>query len=65
MLMPKFWGDKQRTSDYGMLWYFLEWSIDKPMVTIEPTVPSTPLLGLGPKIYPSNKQHISNQKLSE
>ena len=22
----KFWGDKQR---YGMLWYFLEWSIEK------------------------------------
>ena len=35
--------------------------IDKPMLIIKPTVPSTPLLGMGPKLYPSNKQHIPNQ----
>ena len=35
--------------------------IDKPMLIIKPTVPSTRLLGMGPKLYPSNKQHIPNQ----
>ena len=35
--------------------------IDKPMLIIKPTVPSTRLLGMGPRLYPSNKQHIPNQ----
>ena len=35
--------------------------IDKPMLIIKPTVPSTRLLGMGRKLYPSNKQHIPNQ----
>ena len=35
--------------------------IDKPMLIIKPNVPSTRLLGMGPKLYPSNKQHIPNQ----
>ena len=35
--------------------------IDKPMLIIKPTVPSTRLLGMGAKLYPSNKQHIPNQ----
>ena len=34
---------------------------DKPMLIIKPTVPSTRLLGMGAKLYPSNKQHIPNQ----
>lgn len=35
--------------------------IDKPMLIIKPTVPSTCLLGMVAKLYPSNKQHIPNQ----
>ena len=31
------------------------------MLIIKPTVPSTHLLGVGAKLYPSNKQHIPNQ----
>ena len=35
--------------------------IDKPMLIMKPTVPSTRLLGMVAKLYPSNKQHIPNQ----
>ena len=37
--------------------------IDKPLI-IEPAVPSTRLLGLSSKLYPSNKQHMLNKDFS-
>ena len=38
--------------------------IDKPMVTTEPAVPSTQLLGLGSKLYPSNILCMLNKDLT-
>ena len=35
--------------------------IDKPIIIIEPAVPSTLLLGLGSKLYPSNMQGMLNE----
>ena len=34
------------------------------MVTAEPSVPSSRLLGLGSKLYPSNMQRMLNKHLS-
>jgi len=38
--------------------------IDKPMVITEPAVPSTQLLGLGSKLYPSNMLCMLNKDLT-
>ena len=35
--------------------------IDKPIIIVEPAVPSTLLLGLGSKLYPSNMQGMLNE----
>ena len=38
--------------------------IDKPMILTEPAVPSTQLLGLGSKLYPSNMLCMLNKDLT-
>ena len=43
---------------------FLLINRDKPVVTAEPSVPSSRLLGLGSKLYPSNVQRMLNKDLT-